>query len=40
MDKVGGDTDKERMDNAFDAMHEFYMFVVNGVGQNYLCITM
>jgi hypothetical protein len=29
--KVGGSTDEESVDLAFDAMHEYYQFVVNGV---------
>ena len=29
--RVGGDTDEERLNNAFDAMYEYYLFVINGV---------
>lgn len=29
--RVGGETDDDKLDNAFDAMYEYYQFIVNGV---------
>ncbi|XP_060560013.1 A disintegrin and metalloproteinase with thrombospondin motifs 6-like [Ruditapes philippinarum] len=37
--KVGGSTDEESVDLAFDAMHEYYQFVVNGIDVRFRTAT-
>ncbi|KAH3821547.1 hypothetical protein DPMN_123311 [Dreissena polymorpha] len=37
--KVGGATENEQFDRAFEAMHEFYTFVVNGIDVRFQTAT-